>query len=121
MYKIASALDQTKVFTVNQTGALVLDTYRGDNSQKFNIFANKNRFALVCQDGSRAVMIDKDSPQDGAQIRADAAQFKSSFFEMLSVTSGPLAGRGFYLKTFTGKSIDVNEGRTSPGTAIIQW
>ena len=99
----------------------MLDTYRGDPTQKFNIFANNNKFAFVCQEGSRAVMVDKDSPQDGAYARADASQFKSSFFEMLSVTSGPFAGRGFYLKTFNGKSLDVFEGRTSPGTAVIQW
>lgn len=119
-YKIVSALDQSKCFTLRQS-RLTIDNYSASSAQKFNIYSNNGKFAFVCGEGGLGLMVSQDSAQDGAAIVADASQHKSSFFELLTVTSGPFAGKGFYLKTFCGKSLDVNEGRTSPGTAVIQW
>lgn len=122
VYRIVSALDQSKCFTLQQgSHALVIDSFHGAANQKFNIFNNNGKYAFVCLDGNLAIMLPQDSAQDGARVQADAGQHKSSFFDLTTVTNGPFAGKGFYLKTHCGKCVDVNEGRTSPGTAVIQW
>jgi hypothetical protein len=116
-----SALDQTKCLTLQSPTKVVIDNYRGVNGQKFNIYNNAGKFAFVSVEGNVALMVAQDNPQDGAAIQADQSQHKSSFFDMLKVTGGPFAGRGFYLKTFCNKAIDIFEGNTNSGTAVIQW
>lgn len=85
----------------------MIDVYRGAPNQKFNIYANNNKYAFVSEQGA-AVFVAQDSLQDGAKLTADPSQHKSSFFDLLHVTSGPYSGNGFYIKTFCNKSIDVN-------------
>jgi hypothetical protein len=85
----------------------VIDVYRGGPNQKFNIYSNNNKYAFVSEQGA-AVFVTQDSPQDGAKLTSDPGQHKSSFFDLLRVTSGPYAGNGFYIKTFCNKSVDVN-------------
>ncbi len=48
-YKILSGMDQSKCLAVQQSGArpLVLDNYKGANNQKFNIYDNNGKYALV--------------------------------------------------------------------------
>jgi hypothetical protein len=122
-YKILSALDQSKCFTVQQSAAnpLVIDHYKGANNQKFNIYDNKGKYALVCAEGNVALWVTNESNQDGAAIQADSNQHKSTYFEIQPVKTGHLVGLGFYIKSFSGKSLDVFEGRTEPGTRVIQW
>lgn len=85
----------------------MIDVFRGAPSQKFNIYANNNKYAFVSEQGA-AVFVGQDSPQDGAKLISDPAQHKSSFFDLLHVASGPYASNGFYIKTFCNKSVDVN-------------
>ena len=123
LYKILSGIDQSKCLAVQQSGArpLVLDIYKGASHQKFSIFDNNGRFALVSTEGNSGLWVANDASQDGAPIQADSNQHKSSFFEIIPVKQGPLSGIGFYIKTFSNKSLDLFEGRVQTGTPIIQW
>lgn len=49
LYKILSGIDQSKCLAVQQSGTkpIVLDIYKGANNQKFAIFDNNGKFALV--------------------------------------------------------------------------
>jgi hypothetical protein len=54
-------------------------------------------------------------------ISGDAGQFPSSYVEIASVTKGPWANKGVYLKTFSGKSFDIKGGKIVPDVEICQW
>lgn len=120
LYKILSALDQTKCFTVSGK-AVVLDNYKAAPNQQFNIYDNNGKFALVNSAANLGLWIAEEGSQDGAALTADGAQHKSTYFEIAPVKNGQFVGLGFYIKSFCSKVLDVFEGRTTPGTQIIQW
>lgn len=62
-----------------------------------------------------------DTSKNGAVIIADPAQHKSSFFDLTPVTSGPWAGKAYYIKTVNGKALNINGASANNGADIYQW
>lgn len=100
---------------------LVLDSFKGGNNQKFAIYGNNGKYAFVNTETNAAIYVSNDANKDGAPLAVDSNQHQSSFFEIFKINKGQYAGKAFYIKTFSGKGLDIFEGRTTPGTPIIQW
>jgi hypothetical protein len=100
---------------------LVLDSFKGGNNQKFSIYGNNGKYAFVNTETNAAIHVSGDAGKDGAPLAVDSNQHQSSFFDITKITTGQFAGKAFFIKTFCGKGLDIFEGRTTPGTPIIQW
>lgn len=120
-YKVISVLDAKKVFTAAPGQSLTITDYTGANSQKFHIYLNNGKYAFVAADNT-ALCVINDNSGDGGEIKLDAAQHKSSFFEISPVQNGQWAGKACYIKTFSqGKALDIAGGAANNGTNIVQW
>lgn len=100
---------------------LILDSWKGGNNQKFAIYGNNGKYAFVNTETNAAIFVTGDANKDGAPLAVDSNQHQSSFFDIVKITQGQFAGKAFIVKTFCGKGLDIFEGRTTPGTPIIQW
>lgn len=56
LYKILSALDQTKCFTVGGK-AVILDNYKAAPTQQFNIYDNNGKYAIVNSGANQGLWI----------------------------------------------------------------
>jgi hypothetical protein len=85
---VVSVIDGTKVFTINQqTQELKLGDFNGGDNQKFHIYLNNGKYAFVAPSNS-ALHVVNDNPNDGGVLKLDAGQHKSSFFDIVPVTTG---------------------------------
>ncbi len=122
-YKILSAQNTSKALTIANTAdhGVKISDYVGDSSQKFNIFQNNNKFALVVTSYNEGVCVFQDKKENGAEVRSDAGQHTSSFFDLVQVTQGEWAKKAYKIKTHAGKVLDICEGNMHNGTKILQW
>ncbi len=80
-YKIVTALNPNKAFTVSKTeGKLVVSDYVGDDSQRFKIVKNGGKFSFIVQSNNFNLCVLKDSPDYGATIIASPGKQASSRF-----------------------------------------
>lgn len=120
-YKIVSVLDAKKVFTAAPGQSLTITDYTGANSQKFHIYLNNGKYAFVAADNT-ALHVINDNQGDGGEIKLDAGQHKSSFFEISPVSNGQWAGKACHIRTFSqGKALDIYGGAAISGTKVVQW
>lgn len=119
-YKILSVMDGTKAFTVNQAQELKLQDFTGSDSQKFHVYLNNGKYAFVAPNNS-ALYVVNDSAEDGATVKLDGGQHKTSFFEIAPVTTGQWAGKACTIKTANGKVLDIYGAQANNGADIKQW
>ena len=119
-YKILTVLAGTKAFTVNQAQELKLQDFTGSDSQKFHVFLNNGKYAFVAPNNT-ALFVANDSADDGAAVKLDGGQHKTSFFEIAPVTTGQWAGKACVIKTANGKALDIYGGLANNGSDIKQW
>ena len=80
-YQIKSLLDESKCLTVSNDKKLHINSYKGEISQKFNIYADKTgKVALVACCNNSALCIFKDDESDNAQVVTDSDKKDSSWF-----------------------------------------
>jgi hypothetical protein len=119
-YKVVSVADGNKAFTISPSQELKLQDFSGADNQKFHVFLNAGKYALVSSTNA-ALHVVNDSAADGASVKLDAGQHKSSFFEVVAVSKGPWTGKACHIKTVAGKTLDIYGGVVANGTDIKQW
>lgn len=80
-YKIVSALNPNKAFTVSKKlGKLIIGDYTGDASQKFKIIQNGKKISFVVLSNNFNLCVLKDSKEYGATIIATPLKQQSCQF-----------------------------------------
>ena len=107
--------------TVKKGGkhALKVDHYKAKENQTFRVLHHNGRYAFINSDEALHVL--KDDQEDGGLICPDAGQHQSSYFEIVPVTEGQLAGQACFLRTHCGKAIDIMGGQCNEGCEVKQW
>lgn len=121
-YKILSAINTSKALTVgnNDHGARISD-YTGDASQRFTIVQDGAKFALVVSSLQEALCVFKDGQENGGKIVSDSGKHPSSWFEIVRASAGEWQNKAYKIKTFAHRALDIFEGKTENGTAVLQW
>lgn len=119
-YKIVTVMDANKVIGVGPSQELKLQDYTGADNQKFHIYVNQGKYAFVAPN-STALHVVGDSAENGAVIKLDEGQHKSSYFEIVPITSGQWANKACFIKTLHGKNLDIYGGVAKNGTDVKQW
>ena len=102
-YQIKSLLDESKCLTVSNDKKLHINTYKGEISQKFNIFSDKTgKIALVACSNNSGLCIFKDDKSNNAQVVTDSDKKGSSWFTIVRADKGKFANKGYLIKTFIG-------------------
>ena len=102
-YKINSLLQQNKVLTVSNDKKLHINSYKGEISQKFNVYVDKaGKVALVACSNNSGLCILKDDKNNGAQVVTDSDKKGSSWFTVVRADKGKYANKGYLIKTFVG-------------------
>ena len=111
LYKILTVLDGNKCLSIH-TGLnklAIQDYVNNAPNQQFHVYNNNGKYAFV--NNNAAIRIINENKEDGASLQPDSAQFPSSYFEIVPVSQGEWAGKACYLKTFSGKVLDVKGGQ----------
>jgi hypothetical protein len=115
-------MDNTKALTISGNNhSLSIANYTGDNSQRFLIVPQGNKYALVVQSSSTGLCILYDKQDNGAEIRADPGKHTSSWFGIDRNSVGQYANKGYVITTFAGKGLDIEGGNANNGNRVIQW
>ena len=115
VYRIVSVKDTNKAFTVTKGHhgqKVYVSDYTGDAAQKFTFGFQGNTLAFVAQATNTALYIPHHNKNNGAEIEADGKQHKSNWFEIVPVQQGEAAGKGYGIKTISGKALDLEGGKT---------
>lgn len=124
LYRVVSVKEPSKAFTVIQGKhrfKLCISEYLGDPSQKFTFFTQGNKFAFVSQSSNTALYIPEHKQHNGAHIVTDAGQHPSNWFDIVKVTTGDFANRGYHIISNSGRALDLDGSNTNNGNKIIQW
>jgi hypothetical protein len=123
VYKIVSVLDWKLALTVKNQGnpTLSLETYTNDPTQQFHIYEENKKSAFVQVSSNNALCVFKDNNADNGELRTDAGNHASSWFEVVPVTHGEWANRAYVLRTFAGKAVDIYGGAAKAGNPVVQW
>ena len=78
-YKVVSVINANKALTANPGQKLVISDFTGADTQKFHIYLNNGKYAFVSPTNT-ALYVENDNAADGALLKLDAGQHKSSFF-----------------------------------------
>ena len=119
-YKVVSVLDGNKALTLTAEQKLVISDFTGSDSQKFHVYLNNGKYAFVTPN-NLALFVVNDSAENGAFIKSDPGQHATNFFDITPVSSGPWAGKACNIKTVSGKSLDIFEGKVGNNIAVVQW
>jgi hypothetical protein len=121
-YLLITGLNKGMVADVSQgndRNRLILWSKSGDKNQRFRIRAVGNgKYQIVsCMGG--ALQIPNGSGANGVQIIN--SQQMNSPGEMWDIYPAQGHNGGYYIKSFCGKMLDVNQGKDSKGQSIIQY
>jgi ribosomal protein S6E (S10) len=120
-YRIVSALDKKKALTVDaQKSEVVIRNFSGNDNQKFTIILEKHKYAFVTPN-KNALCIFGDKQDNLAPVVSDPGKHNSSWFEIARAKDGPLATKGYVIKTHAnGKTLDITGGQPIEGKPVIQ-
>jgi hypothetical protein len=120
-YKILSAVNTSKALTVGNDHSARISDYTGDASQRFMIMQDGAKFAFVVGSFQEGLCVLKDAQENGGKIVSDSGKHASSWFEVVRASAGEWQNKAYKIKTFAHRALDVSEGRTDNGTAVLQW
>lgn len=98
---------------------LILWNKHGKNNQRFKFPYHNGKYMIVSQDHGQVVEVPKDSNESGKKIKAGKqSNSMGEQWEFVPVQGQP---NTYFIKSFCGKCLDADGGKTDPGTNIIQW
>jgi len=89
-YRIVSVLDTNLALTDKNAGhhTLSLETYTNQPNQQFKIFQENNKSAFVSVATNTALCVFQDNKFNKGELRTDAGNHASSWFDIVPVTAG---------------------------------
>lgn len=122
-YKIVSALDPTKVLTLNPNNLeLQVKTFDDEANQKFSIHSENEKFGLVACGTQNGLCVLGDKVANSAKVIADPAKHLSNWFDIVRTEKGPFAYKGYIIKTHAGTmALDISGGKAEDNKPVVQY
>jgi hypothetical protein len=120
-YRVVSVIDRSKGFTIDpQSHKLIIKTFSGEPSQRFNIHQENNKFAFLV-DNQQGLCVTGDKQDNAVPIVADPGKHASSWFEIVRADKGNWAKKAYYIKTHAGNKVFDDSGKGQDGKAVLQY
>lgn len=109
-YKILSFANNDKCLTVDKNNKLTINDFKKEASQKFHLPWENTKFGIVVSSNNSGLCIFQDNKANGVQIISDNDKHASSWFEIARSDKGPLAHKGYLIKTHAPNRVFDNAG-----------
>ena len=125
VYEVTTGLDKSMVLAVwkpedpnspNRDKLIIVKKNKNAKNQKFRIIEHKGKAEFVC--GELSLSVPEKSHDNGVELRFVDHEKNKQKCVFIPAKNHP---NGYWIKTCTGKFLDVKESKTDPRTPVIQW
>lgn len=128
LYKIVSSMDSNMVIDISQNpkqvNKAIIYKWHGGPNQKFAIRSvGSGKYAIFSAKNNLVLMPEKGSSSNGARIVVQKGNKQPfQFWEFQPTYHKKISNRvGYHIRSFSGKVLDVCEGKCQNQQSIINW
>lgn len=87
----------------------------------FTVHVENGLYNFKSCNGEGAIHVADGNDKNGGHLKVGQQNYPFYYFQLVPVEQGEFKGKGFYIRTFAGKALDVSGGKPENNTPIIQW